>query len=127
MNLKILIPHKIVMDKSVSRIVAEGITGAFGLLPRHIDFVEALQPGILVVQTESGDEQFAAIDRGILIKQGEDVLISASNAVLGDKLGSLKQTVAEEFEELDDREKKSRSALAKLESDFIRRFIEQPR
>lgn len=127
MNLKIMIPNKIIWDDAVSRIAADGISGAFGILPNHIDFVEALEPGILVLQSESGEETFGALDRGILIKQGDDVLISAINAVLGTELGALRQTVAEEFEALDEREKQSRSALAKLESDFIRRFIEQPR
>ncbi len=126
MNLKILIPNKIVLEESVNRIVAEGFSGAFGILPRHIDFVESLVPGILVLETESGDEQYVAVDEGILVKQGESVWVSVMNAVRGEKLGDLRETIAQEFEELDERDKKSRSALAKLEADFIRRFVEQP-
>ena len=126
MKLKIMIPNKIVLEESVSRIVAEGLSGAFGVLPRHIDYVESLVPGILVLETESGDEHFVAVDEGILVKQGDSVLVSVMNAVLGKELGSLQETIATEFEELDERDKKSRSALAKLEADFIRRFIEQP-
>jgi F-type H+-transporting ATPase subunit epsilon len=36
----------------------------------------------------------------------------------------LKQTIQKQFIELEDREKISRSALAKLEANFVRRFME---
>jgi hypothetical protein len=39
-------------------------------------------------------------------------------------LGKLKLEVVKQFQELDEREKKARSAAAKLEIDLLRRFIE---
>jgi len=74
--------------------------------------------------TAQGVEQFLAVDEGVLIKCGGEVLVSTRNAVIGPDLGMLKQTIQKRFVELDDREKISRSALAKLEANFVRRFME---
>ena len=54
MNLKILLPFQIFAEKKgVSRIVAETREGSFGLLPHRLDCVAALEPGILIYETEA--------------------------------------------------------------------------
>jgi len=65
-----------------------------------------------------------AIDEGVLIKNGQEVLVSTRNAVRGQDMGTLKQVVEEQFQEMDEREKKARTAAAKLEADLVRRFME---
>lgn len=123
MNLKVLLPYKIFAEKTgVSRIVAESHTGSFGLMPRRLDCVAALAPGILVFETEADGEVYIAVDEGILVKSGTDVLVSVRNAIGGTDLDKLREAVEEEFMNLDDQEKSVRSVLAKLESGFVRRF-----
>lgn len=123
MNLKILLPFKIFAEKaSVLRIVAGTRTGSFGLLPRRLDCVAALVPGILVFETEAEGEVYVAIDEGVLVKTGADVLISVRNAIGGTDLDKLREAVEREFLNLDEQEKNVRSVLTKLESGFIRRF-----
>jgi F-type H+-transporting ATPase subunit epsilon len=123
MNLKILLPFKIFAEKTgVVRIVAETHAGSFGLLPHRLDCVAALAPGILVFETEAEGEVFLAVDEGVLIKTGADVLISVRNAIGGTDLGKLRAAVEQEFLNLDEQEKSVRSVLAKLESGFIHRF-----
>jgi F-type H+-transporting ATPase subunit epsilon len=123
MNLKILLPFKVFADKTgVSRIVAESRNGSFGLLPHRLDCVAALAPGILVFETETDGEVCMAIDEGMLVKTGADVLVSVRNAIGGTDLGKLRATVEQEFLNLDEQEKSVRSVLAKLESGFVRRF-----
>jgi F-type H+-transporting ATPase subunit epsilon len=123
MNLKILLPYKIFAEKvGVLRIVAESRTGAFGLLPHRLDCVASLAPGILVFETEAEGEVCLAVDEGILVKTGADVLVSVRNAIGGMDLGQLHEAVKQEFLDLDEQEKSVRSVLAKLESGFIRRF-----
>jgi len=123
MNLKVLLPFKIFAEKTgVSRIVAETRAGSFGLLPHRLDCVAALAPGILVFETEAEGEVCIAVDEGILVKTGTDVLISVRNAIGGGDLGQLRERVQQEFLNLDGQEKSVRSVLAKLESGFIRRF-----
>jgi len=122
MRLKVFLPMKILVDQEVTKVVAEAENGSFGILPKHIDFVAALAPGIFSFESGEGEE-FMAIDEGILVKCASDVLVSTRNAVRSKNLGELKRTVEEEFGVLNERERKTRSILAKLEADFTRRFL----
>ncbi|MBN2292708.1 MAG: F0F1 ATP synthase subunit epsilon [Pirellulales bacterium] len=125
MNLKILLPFRIFADKTgVSRIVAETREGSFGLLPRRLDCVAALAPGILIYENEAEGEIYVAIDEGVLVKTGLDVFVSVHNAIGGKDLGQLREAVEREFLNLDEREQNVRSVLAKMESGFIRRLAE---
>ena len=124
MKLKVLLPAEVLIEEDVTKVVAEAHNGFFCLLPRHVDFVAALVPGILSYETGSGHEVFLAVDEGILIKCGQEVLVSTRNAVRGPDLGQLKHTVVEKFETLDQREKSARSAMTKIEAGFVRRFLE---
>ncbi len=125
MNLKILLPFKVFAEKTgVMRIVARSSEGSFGLLPHRLDCVAALVPGILVFETEAEGEVYMAVDEGVLVKSGQDVLVSVRNAIGGTDLSKLHEAVGQEFLNLNDQEKKVRSVLARLESGFIRRFAE---
>ena len=125
MNLKVLLPFRIFAEKTgVTRIVAETRAGSFGILPRRLDCVAALAPGILIYENASEGEAYLAVDEGVLIKTGLDVLISVRNAIAGTDLGTLRDAVEREFLNLDEREQSVRSALAKMESGFIRRLAE---
>jgi F-type H+-transporting ATPase subunit epsilon len=123
MKLKILLPTKVFLEESVKKIVAEAENGSFGLLPNHIDFVTALAPGILSFESEQGQEVFLAVDEGILVKCGSEVLVSTMNVVGGTNLETLHQTVEEQFRTLDEQQRKTRSAIAKLEATFFRGFL----
>ena len=123
MNLKILLPFQIFVEKTdVSRIVAETHDGSFGLLPHRLDCVAALSPGILIYETQSGGEVFVAVDEGVLVKTGADVLVSVRRAIGGTDLGQLHAAVEKEFLTLDENEQSVRIAVAKLETGFLRRF-----
>jgi F-type H+-transporting ATPase subunit epsilon len=122
MRLQILLPSEVLVDKAVVKIIAEAENGEFCLLPRHIDFVAALVPGVLCFCTRDGEEEFAAIDQGILVKCAQEVTVSTLNGVLGTELEQLQQLVEERFLELDEHERKVRSALARLEAGTLRGF-----
>ena len=116
MNLKILLPFQIFAEKTgVSRIVAETREGSFGLLPHRLDCVAALAPGILTYETEADGEVFVAVDEGVLVKTGPDVLVSVRRALGGTDLGQLREAVEQEFLTLDEHEQSVRSVMAKLE------------
>ena len=124
MNLKVLLPSKVFLDREVSKIKAEAQNGHFCLLPGHIDFVAALVPGLLSYEDSEGHEFFIAIDEGSLLKCGAEVLVSTRSAARGGDLGRLKQVVQEQFESLDERERLARSAAARLEAGLVRRFMD---
>ena len=125
MNLKILLPSQIFAEKTgVSRIVAETGEGSFGLLPHRLDCVAALMPGILTYEHEAEGEVYVAVDEGILVKTGADVLVSVRNVIGGTDLDKLHEAVEREFLNLNEREQSVRTVLAKMESSFIRRLVE---
>jgi F-type H+-transporting ATPase subunit epsilon len=123
MNLKVLLPFQVFAEQTgVTRIVAETREGSFGLLPHRLDCVAALVPGILIYQAESGGEVLVAVDEGVLVKTGADVLVSVRRAIGGTDLGQLHAAVEKEFLTLDEDEQSVRTAVAKLETGFVRRF-----
>jgi len=125
MNLKVLLPFRIFADKTgVSRIVAQSREGSFGLLPHRLDCVAALAPGILIYKNEAEGEVYVAVDEGVLVKTGLDVLVSVRNAIGGTDLGKLHEAVEQEFLNLNEGEQSVRSVMAKMESDLIRRLAE---
>jgi F-type H+-transporting ATPase subunit epsilon len=124
MILKILLPSEVLLQKEVSKIVAEAENGSFCILPHHVDFTASLVPSLFTFSTVEGQEEMLAMDRGVLVKQGIEVLVSARSAVRGLDLGRLKETVEQTFQALDEREKVARTAAAKLEADIVRRFME---
>ena len=125
MNLRVLLPFRIFAENTgVVRIVAETREGSFGLLPHRRDCVAALAPGILIYENEAEGEVYVAVDEGVLIKTGPDVLVSVRNAIAGTDLGQLRDSVEREFLNLNKRELSVRSVLARMESGFIRRLAE---
>ena len=123
MTLKVLLPFQIFAEKTgVSRIVAETRDGSFGLLPHRLDCVAALSPGILTYETDADGEVFVAVDEGVLVKTGPEVLVSVRRALGGNDLVQLREAVTKEFLTLDEHEQSVRTVMAKLETGFLRRF-----
>lgn len=128
MQLRIRLPFKVFADiDSVTRIVVTTPSGSFGLLPHRRDCTAALAPGVLTYSTEGGGEAHLALDEGVLIKAGADVLVCVRRAIGGADLGRLRQAVEQEFLSLSEQEKETRATLAQLESGFIRRLVELQR
>jgi F-type H+-transporting ATPase subunit epsilon len=123
MTLKVLLPFEVFAQcVGVTRIIAETHDGSFGLLPHRLDCAAALAPGILTFETADDGEVVMAVDEGVLVKTGLDVVVSVRRAMQGKNLGQLEQVVEEEFLNLDEAEQSMRSVMAKLESGFLRRF-----
>ena len=123
MRLRLSVPTNVVMDEQVEKVIAESMTGSFCLLPRHVDVFTALVAGVLSLTKPDGTEMFFAVDEGLLLKQGEQVLVSTRQAIRGDNLGELQIAVRDVFASLDEREKACQSAIASLEANFVRGFM----
>lgn len=124
MTLKVLLPFEVfAQEQGVTRIVFETPQSAFGLLPQRLDCVAALAPGILIFETVADGEVFLALDEGALVKTGLSVLISVRRALRGDDLSRLRDAVEQEFLTLDAHEEVLRTAMARLETGFMRRFV----
>jgi len=120
MTLKVMLPTHILIDETVQKVTVEAENGSLTLLPRHIDFVTVLVPGLFQYVTDDDQEKYLAIADGMLVKRGFDLQVSTRNAVQDDDLETLAQTVRESFRQLDERERKARSVLAALETELAR-------
>ena len=124
MHLKILLPFQVFGEAhAVSRIVVETQDGAYGLLPHRLDCAAALTPGILIYETDAGEEVCIAVDQGILVKTGLGVLVSVRSAIAGTDLSQLRAAVEREFLTIDEQERSVRTVMARLESGFLHRVV----
>jgi F-type H+-transporting ATPase subunit epsilon len=127
MHLKVLLPFQVFDDKQgVTKVVALTPNGSFGLLPLRLDCVMELSPGVLNYVTATGEDVYLAVDRGVLVKVGSDILVSVRNAIGGANLGDLHAAVTRSFLTLDAQEEDRRAVMAKLESGLIRRLAAFP-
>jgi len=124
MRLTVLLPTEVLLEETVTKVVAEAPNGHFCLLPRHVDFVSALVPGILAYAGEDGRRHYVATDEAALVKCGSDVIVSALDAVRSDDLGELEALLDKRFRALDEEQRTARAVLAELEAGVIKRFWE---
>ncbi len=123
MTLKLLLPFQVFAESAgVSRIVAESKDGSFGILPNRLDCIAALVPGILSYETQARREIFIAVDEGVLVKTGREVLVSVRRALQGTELGLLRSAIERDFLTLDAEAQRLREVMAKLETGFVRRL-----
>ena len=122
MRVKLILPYRTILDKEAEKITAPGIDGEFQILPKHIDATWSLKSGILTIDTDK--KLYFAINTGVVVKQGDIVYISVFQAIPGDSLRELSETVKKSLTELSDRERKAREVLVKLEAETIKKFTE---
>jgi F-type H+-transporting ATPase subunit epsilon len=128
MQLKILLPYGVFASfADVTSIGVMTPAGSFGLLPHRLDCATVLSPGLLSYSTATAGEVHVAVDAGVLVKTGADVLVCVRHAIAGADLGHLRQAVEQEFLKSSEQEKSTRTTLAQLESGLIRGFVELQR
>lgn len=123
MRVRLVIPGKTYLDEDMDKITAPGKEGSFQILPKHIDLVASLQPGILML-TKDGKDRYFAINQGVLVKEQDLIHISCFQVMESVSLSKLKDTITENFKILDEKEKKLKQILTKLEADTLIRFME---
>ena len=124
MKLKVWAPSEVVLDVEVSKVKAEAPGGWFCLLPRHVDFVSALVPGILSFGLIGGTTEYLAIDHGVLVKCGAEVSVSTRTAVRSQDVATLRDAVENQFRKLREKEQAARVFEAKLEAELVRQLLE---
>ncbi|WP_211483093.1 hypothetical protein [Fodinibius roseus] len=123
MQLKVMEPERVLVDREADKIIAEGTNGSFCLKPRHVDFVSALKTGILMYES-GGEEYYIAVDEGILVKIGQRVLVSVLNGIMGSDLSKLEQAVRERFKKTEAMNKAAGIAQKSMEADLLLHFLE---
>ena len=121
MNLKVLVPFRVFAEiNNVGSIVAETTDGFYGFLPKRLDCVAALVPGIFTYVTNADEIHYLAVDEGVMVKAGSDVFVSVCNAIKGDDLRKLHEVVKKDFMTLNENDRNMRKAMADMESVFIK-------
>lgn len=123
-HLQIITPTLVALQQTVVKIIAETANGSFCLLPRHVDLVATLVPGILYCTDDEGLETYHAIGHGTLLKYGNQVRVATLMAVRGDNLAALQNTISERFLLEHEQAAAARTSLARLEAGTLRRFID---
>jgi len=124
MQVTLRLPTRTLFSGTATQLFAVAQNGSFGILPNHIDFVTALVPSVLTLQTPEGEELVFGIDEGLFVKKGHVVDIAVRRGVMGDDLDTLRETVRETFVDMDEDERMARSALSRLEANMVRSFAE---
>lgn len=124
MQVTLHLPTHALFAGRATKLFAVAQNGSFGILPNHIDFVTALVPSVLTLQTPEGEELVFGIDEGLLVKKGHTIDVAVRRGVIGDDLETLRETVRETFVDMDENERMARSALSRLEANMVRSFAD---
>ena len=79
MRLEIVTAERVVYSEDVNVLVAPGIDGELGILPRHAPLLTVLKPGEIRV-VRDGEESYIAVSGGFLEVMGNKVTILADTA-----------------------------------------------
>jgi F-type H+-transporting ATPase subunit epsilon len=99
MRLRIVTPLSVVIDEDgVLALRADDATGSFGILPGHTDFLTSLAICVVSWESSNGVRHYCAVRRGVLsVDSGHDIAIATREAVPGENLVTLDETVLARF------------------------------
>jgi len=120
-HLKVLLPYSIFLEvKDVTRMSIDTDNGSYGFLPHRLDCAAVIVPGLLSYTSAATGEAYLGVDGGVMVKTGNQVLVSVRNAIKGTDLGKLHEAIQNEFINLNEEEKNARTVMIKLESNLIK-------
>ena len=111
-----------VLQIKVLKVTFETLNGFYTLMPKHVDFVAAMNPNIVRYTDENNTESYVACHRGIVVKKGQNVTMSVQNAMLSQSLENLTGVIQNDFKENEERRKELNLAMARLELSLVRGF-----
>lgn len=114
----------VVQAEGVTHVRAEDGSGAFGVLPRHADFLTVLSISVVAWRDARGTEHYVAARGGVLrVEGGDQVVIATPEAVAGDDLESLEREVLARFRREIEEERSARTETGKLHLAAIREIM----
>lgn len=124
MKLTVTTPLAVIVEADdVMHLRAEDRTGAFGILPRHADFLTVLAISVVSWRDAAGREHHVAVRGGMLEMQaGSCIIIATREAVAGDDLERLESDVLTRFRRQQADEQEARTDSRRLYLAAIRRI-----
>jgi F-type H+-transporting ATPase subunit epsilon len=125
MRLCIVTPLAVVVDEGGVRAVrAEDSTGGFGILPGHADFLTSLVISVVRWTGTDGARRYCAVRRGLLsVTAGREIAIATREAIPGDDIATLDETVLSRFRADIDLERTQRVESTRLQLNAIRQIV----
>lgn len=124
MKLRILTPTEVILEQDVVHVTAEDPTGSLGIRPGHAALVTPLVPGVVHARSSSGQEQYVAVNGGVMLVGSEMVEIVSRQAIVGNDLQHLESHVVTDFEKEVLEDQANRAAFEKLRVSFMRGVVE---
>ncbi|KAA0079950.1 F0F1 ATP synthase subunit epsilon [Trinickia soli] len=125
LRLTIATPSEMLIDcRDVVAFRGEDMTGSFGILPGHADFLTVLAPCVVRWRTTDGRRRFCAIGSGVLrVIDGNYVGIACREGELGDALDTLEAHIRAAREARADAARKARVEQTRLNARAIRQIL----
>jgi F-type H+-transporting ATPase subunit epsilon len=125
MKLRITTPLEVVVDEDEVQVLrAEDPSGSFGIQPGHADFLTSLAISVVSWKPRDKARRFCAVRRGVLsVDGGDSISIATREAVLGDDLATLDETVLARFRADLETERTERVNSTRLELSAIRQIV----
>jgi F-type H+-transporting ATPase subunit epsilon len=125
MRLRIVTPLSVVIDEDgVLAVRAEDATGSFGILPRHADFLTSLAISVVSWESSNRTRHYCAVHRGVLsVGSGYDIAVATREAMPGDNLVTLDQTVLARFRADIETERTEHVESTRLQLNAIRQIM----
>lgn len=125
MRLRIITPLAVVVDEDgVTAVRAEDASGGFGILPRHADFLTSLAISVVAWKRADATQRFCAVRHGVLsVTAGKEISVATREAVVGDDLATLDQTVLARFRADIETERTEHVESTRLQLNAIRQIM----
>jgi len=125
MRLRVITPLEVVVDEDeVVAVRAEDASGNFGILPRHADFLTSLAISVVSWKKADGVPHYCAVRRGVLtVTAGCEIAVATREAIRGDDLATLDQTVLGRFRADLEAERADHADSSRLQLDAIRQIV----
>lgn len=95
LNLKIITPQKVLVEKQVDSVFSKSVEGEFGILPGHISYMTDLDIGVTEYITGKEKEYISTMG-GVLQVKDNTVTILSDTAELGEEIDVTRAKSAQE-------------------------------
>ena len=124
MKLKIVTPLSVIVDETVRSVRAEDASGGFGILPGHAALLTALAISVVSWRNDQDEMRYCAVRGGVLtVADGSTVAIATREAVTGNDLAHLDQTVLAQFRSDLEEERQEHVEVTRLQLSAVRQIV----
>ena len=86
MKVEVVSSEKSLYSGEAEMVVAPGVAGELGILPRHAPLLTSIKPGVLKITLSGGGEELLYVSGGVLEVQPDKITVLADIAERGEDL-----------------------------------------